>query len=49
LLLGNPRQPHQLGAAHVARLARMIKPGELSAGANLSCHGAIVTNSVQNA
>jgi len=33
----------------VARLARVVEPAELSAGANLSCHGAIVTNSVQNA
>src|SRR5580692_5777804 len=49
LLLGNARQPHQFRAAHVARLARVIEPGELSAGANLSCHGPIVTNSVQKA
>ena len=49
LLLGNPRQPHQFGAAHVARLARVVEPGELSAAANFSCHDPIVTNSVQNA
>jgi hypothetical protein len=33
----------------VARLAGVIEPAELSAGANLSCHGPIVTNSVQKA
>src|SRR5580698_735658 len=38
-------EPHP----HLARLARVIEPGELSAGANLSCHGPIVTNSVQKA
>jgi hypothetical protein len=46
LLLGNPRQPDELRPAHVSGFPGMVEPGELSAGANLSCHTAIVTDSV---
>ena len=34
LLLRNSRQPDEFGAAHVARLAGVVEPAELSAGAN---------------
>jgi hypothetical protein len=48
LLLGNARAFDQFGAAHAARLARIIEAGLLLPGFRFACHRTMVTDSVKN-